>query len=190
MTMPDAAPPYVSRSGYKLEAALRALGLEVREKVCADIGSHVGGFVDCLLRHGAARVHAIDPGYGVLHARLRRDPRVIVHERTNALRFVFPEPCELITIDAGWTPQRLILAAARRGLSPGGHVLTLVKPQYEAPPRLLRRGVLPPEHRGEVLRLCETDVLEAGWLVLQRFESPLPGHAGNIEYFWHLARTG
>lgn len=179
--------PYVSRAGLKLEAGLRAFGLHVTGWTCADFGSHVGGFVDCLLQHGAARVYAIDPGYGVLDYRLRRDPRVVVCERTNALRYTCPEPCDLVTIDAGWTPQRLILPAARRCLKPeSGRVLTLIKPQYEAPPEWLHGGVVPPERLGEVLAVCRRDADGLGWHVVGQTESPLRGRGGNVEYLWLL----
>jgi 23S rRNA (cytidine1920-2'-O)/16S rRNA (cytidine1409-2'-O)-methyltransferase len=189
--MTGAGPPqYVSRSGHKLRAALQAFGLDVAGYVCADFGSHVGGFVDCLLQHGAAKVYAVEPGYGVLDYRLRTDERVVVCERTNALRFTCPEPCDLVTIDAGWTPQRLILPAARRALKPEGTVITLVKPQYEAPKEWLRGGVLPPERLDEVLNTCRRDVADLGWGIRQEVESPLPGHGGNVERLWLLGALG
>lgn len=181
---------YASRSGQKLHAALEAFGLDVSGFVCADFGSHAGGFVDCLLQHGAARVYAIDPGYGVLDYRLRSDERVVVCERTNALRFAGPEPCDLVTIDVGWTPQRLILPAARRILKPDGTVITLIKPHYEAPKMWLRKGVLLPERLDEVLATCRTDVTELSWQIKAELESPLPGHAGNLEHLWHLGLAG
>ena len=179
---------FVSRSGDKLAAALRSFDLDVAGAVCADFGSQVGGFVDCLLQHGAARVYAVDPGYGVLDYRLRNDPRVVVCERTNALRFTCPEACDLITIDVGWTPQRLILPAAACSLKPGGAVITLVKPHYEAPRGWLHRGVLPRERLDAVLATCRTDVTELGWRIVGELESPLPGHGGNVERLWLLRR--
>lgn len=179
---------YVSRAGHKLEAALHTFAFDPRGRVCLDIGSHVGGFVDCLLQHGAARVHAVDPGYGVLDYRLRNDPRVVVHERTNAMRFQCPERCDLVTIDAGWTPQRLILPAAARALAVDGRVITLVKPQYEAPKDWLRRGVLPEERLEAAFELVERDVIDEGWRILAPMRSPLAGHGGNAEFLWLLAR--
>lgn len=177
---------YVSRGGDKLAAALAAFGVEVAGRVCIDFGSHAGGFVDCLLQHGAARVHAVDPGYGVLDYKLRKDDRVRVHERTNALRFHAPEKAELVTIDAGWTPQRLILPAARRALREGGEVITLVKPQYEAPPDALDHGVVWAERLPGVLDACRRDVAELGWTLDGEIESPLRGHGGNVEFLWRL----
>ena len=184
--MSDAEGHYVSRSGSKLHAALHAFELDVAVLVCTDFGSQVGGFVDCLLQHGAAKVYAVEPGYGVLHQRLRSDERVVVCERTNALRFTCPEPCDLVTIDVGWTPQRLILPAARRALKPDGRVITLIKPHYEAPQDWLRGGVLPPERHEEVLATCRQDVLDLGWEIGGAVESPLAGHGGNAEWLWLL----
>ena len=178
---------YVSRGGLKLAAALQAFNLDPTGWVCADLGSHVGGFVDCLLQHGAARVYAVEPGYGVLDYRLRRDPRVVVCERTNALSYACPVPCDLVTIDVGWTPQRLILPVARRCLKPGGgRVLTLIKPQYEAPREWLRGGIVPEQHRADVLDACRRDVQALGWTIAGEIESPLRGHGGNLEHFWLL----
>jgi len=187
--MSDSPSDYVSRGGVKLAHALHAFDLEPRGWVCVDFGSHTGGFVDCLLQSGAARVYAVEPGRGVLDDRLRRDPRVVVFEGVNALRFTAPEPADLITIDVGWTPQRLVLPAARRCLKPDGRVVTLVKPHYEAPKGWLRRGVLAPEHYDQVLETCRTDVREAGWTIVAETESPLTGHAGNREHFFLLRRT-
>jgi len=183
-------PRYVSRGGSKLEAALRSWGLDLRGRICADFGSHVGGFVDCLLQHGAAKVYAVEPGHGVLDARLRGDERVVVRERTNALRFICPERCDLVTIDVGWTPQRLILPAARRSLKADGSVITLIKPHYEAPKAWLRSGVLRPERVDEVLATCRNDIGELGWTIASELESPLPGHGGNIEWLWLLRAAG
>jgi 23S rRNA (cytidine1920-2'-O)/16S rRNA (cytidine1409-2'-O)-methyltransferase len=184
MSAPDC--PYVSRAGLKLAAALDAFGVDVTGAVCCDLGSHTGGFVDCLLQRGAARVHAVDPGYGILDYKLRRDARVVVHERTNALHFACPECCDLVTIDVGWTPQRLILPPAGRCLGLGGRVITLVKPQYEAPKSWLERGVVPAERLAEVLATCRTDVSGLGWQLQGEIESPLRGHGGNTEFLWLL----
>lgn len=191
---PEAAPrgpssdvSFVSRAGLKLDAALRAFDLNAAGLICADFGSHTGGFVDCLLRRGAARVYAVDPGYGVLDYRLRRDPRVIVCERTNALQWLAPEPCDLVTIDVGWTPQRLILPSARRALRvPQGCVVTLVKPHYEADKSLLRNGVLPADALPGVLAQVRADCAAGYWRIAMELESPILGHGGNREFLWLL----
>src|ERR1700761_4113773 len=126
--------PFVSRAGQKLDHALDAFGVGVAGLACADLGCNVGGFVDCLLQRGAAKVYAVDTGYGVLEWKLRKDPRVVVMERTNAMHVDLPEPVSLVTIDVAWTRQRNILPAAGRILSrePGARVVTLIKPHYEA----------------------------------------------------------
>jgi len=178
---------YVSRAGHKLAAALQAFGLTPAGWVCTDLGSHVGGFVDCLLQHGAAKVYAVEPGYGVLDPELRRDPRVVVCERSNALDYACPEPCDLVTIDVGWTPLRLVLPGVRRLLKPTGLAVALLKPQYEADKSWLRRGVLPPERLNEVLELCRQDAQDMRWRVTGQVRSPLVGHGGNVEFLWQLA---
>src|SRR5262245_61086156 len=124
--------PFVSRAGQKLEHALVAFALDVSGKVCADLGCSTGGFTDCLLQRGAARVYAIDTGYGVIDWKLRKDSRVAVMERTNAMHVKLPEPVDLITIDVGWTKQKHILPAAVRLLKSPGQIVTLIKPHYEA----------------------------------------------------------
>src|SRR3954468_21601549 len=137
--------PFVSRAGQKLDHALTQFALDVQGYVCADFGSHNRGFLDWLMRRGAAKVYAIDTGYGVLEWKLRNDPRVVVMERTNAIHVELPERVRLVTIDVAWTKQRIILPAAKRVLEAVGLVVTLVKPHYEADPKLLRKGILPAE---------------------------------------------
>lgn len=172
---------FVSRAGHKLDHALSAFALDVAGLICADFGSNAGGFVDCLLRRGAARVYALDTGYGALDWKLRNDPRVVVMERTNAMHADLPEKVALVTIDVAWTKQRHILPAAARALRPGGRVVTLVKPHYEAPPSLLRRGVLPGEALPQVLASVQADVASAGFEALAWTDSPIKGAKGNRE---------
>src|ERR1700729_302541 len=105
----DAKRSFVSRAGLKLEAALLSFPIDVIGKTCADLGANVGGFTDCLLQHGAAKVYAVDTAYGVLAWTLRKDPRIIVKERMNALHVKLPEPVSLIAVDVGWTRQDKIL---------------------------------------------------------------------------------
>ena len=174
-------PPFVSRAGQKLDHALTTFGLDVRSLVCADLGSNAGGFVDCLLQRGAAKVYAIDTGYGALDWKLRKDPRVVVMERTNAMHAVLPEPVSLVTIDVAWTKQRHILPAARRMVAPEGWVVALIKPHYEADPSQLNRGVLPEEEVDAVVRAVTADVLAAGFELLQTVRSPILGAKGNAE---------
>jgi 23S rRNA (cytidine1920-2'-O)/16S rRNA (cytidine1409-2'-O)-methyltransferase len=182
--------PFVSRGGCKLDHALTVFALDVVGLVCADLGSNTGGFVDCLLQRGAARVYAIERGYGVLAWNLRRDARVVVHERTNAMHVRLPEPVAFISIDVSWTRQRHILPAVRALLAPGGNVVSLIKPHYEAPPTLLRRGVLPPQAVEQVLQSVHADIAAAGFAVAAQTPSPLTGAGGNREWLVWLRPEG
>jgi 23S rRNA (cytidine1920-2'-O)/16S rRNA (cytidine1409-2'-O)-methyltransferase len=173
---------YVSRAGLKLAAALDAFGIEPAGWACADLGSNVGGFVDCLLQRGAKRVFAVDTGYGVLAYKLRIDPRVVVMERTNAMHVELPEPVDLVTIDVAWTPQRRILPNAMKLLFAGGRIITLIKPHYEARREQLHGGVLKPEALPEVLAKVQQRIEQMGLRIVQQIESPIAGAKGNLEY--------
>src|SRR3954463_7095174 len=173
--------PFVSRAGQKLQHALDEFAIDVAHKICADLGCSTGGFTDCLLQRGAQKVYAVDTGYGVLDWKLRNDPRVLVMERTNAMHVQLPEPVEIVTIDVAWTKQRHILPAARRLLAPGGTVITLIKPHYEAAAPLLRKGILPEDQIPAVLESVKGDVQHAGFTVAAMVESPIKGAKGNIE---------
>jgi len=175
-------PGFVSRAGNKLDHALAAFHLPVAGLVCADLGSSTGGFVDCLLQRGAAKVYAIDTGYGALDWKLRNDPRVVVMERTNAMHAVLPEPVMLVSIDVAWTRQRHILPAAAKLLAPGGCVVSLFKLHYEAENRLLRRGRLPLEHAPAILKLVCDDAIKAGFEIPAVTPSPIAGAGGNQEW--------
>jgi 23S rRNA (cytidine1920-2'-O)/16S rRNA (cytidine1409-2'-O)-methyltransferase len=176
---------YVSRGGDKLAAALNHFRIDATGHLCADLGSHVGGFVDCLLRHGAAKVYSVDTSYGTLAWTLRKDERVVVLERTNAMHVSLPESVDLVTIDAGWTKQSKILPNAAKLLNSAstGLVLTLIKPHYEANKKLLVDGVLPDQHRGEIVDKVLEEIESTGWRIDGTFESPIPGHGGNHEVF-------
>lgn len=180
---------FASRSGLKLEAALETFGVDVRGKVCADFGSHAGGFVDVLLQHGAGKIFAVERGYGVLDYRLRRDERVVTMERTNAMHVELPERVDLVTIDVGWTKQHLILPAALKVLAPDGRIISLVKPHYEADPSDLRRGVLPTDKLPEVLDGVLKAIAPIGLSVINQTQSPIRGHGGNAEVFLHLVKA-
>ena len=174
-------PEFASRAGQKLEHALATFHLDVAGAVCADLGSNTGGFVDCLLKRGAARVYAIDTGYGVLDWKLRNDPRVVVMERTNAMHATLPESVGVVTIDVAWTKQRHILPAARRMVRDDGFVVTLIKPHYEADPSQLRGGVLPGEAVDAVVETVKRAIADAGFDVAGTTHSPLKGAKGNAE---------
>ena len=177
---------FVSRAGQKLQHALATFRIDATGKTCADLGCSTGGFTDCLLQHGAAKVYAIDTGYGVLDWKLRNDPRVIVMERTNAMHVRLAEPVAIVTIDVAWTRQRNILPTAARILARGGVVISLIKPHYEAPPALLRRGVLPEDQVEQVIRSVESDIRAAGFEIVRTTPSPVRGSKGNLEVMAHL----
>ena len=180
---------FVSRAGQKLEHALATFGVDVSAWVCADLGSNVGGFVDCLLQRGAKKVYAIDTGYGALEWKLRKDPRVVVMERTNAMHVTLPEQVDVVTIDVAWTKQRHILPPARKMLADEGFVVTLIKPHYEAEPALLKRGVLPPELVANVVESVASAIRTAGFELVQTVESPIKGAKGNVEVLaWLVPR--
>jgi 23S rRNA (cytidine1920-2'-O)/16S rRNA (cytidine1409-2'-O)-methyltransferase len=179
---------FVSRAGTKLDHALTFFSVDVQGKTCADLGCSTGGFTDCLLQHGASRVFAVDTGYGVLDWKLRNDPRVVVMERTNAMHVKLPEAVEIITIDVGWTRQRNILPSAAGMLAPGGIVVTLIKPHYEAEPSLLEKGVLAEKFVDEILGSVKREIEQMGWIWINSVRSPIRGTGGNIEALAELRR--
>ncbi len=172
---------FVSRAGLKLDHALDVFELDVTGLVCADLGCNAGGFTDCLLQRGAAKVYAVDTGYGMLDYKLRRDPRVVTMERTNAMHVNLPEPIDLIVIDVAWTKQKHILPAAKRLLKAGGKIVTLIKPHYEADPKLLIQGILPEDQLDGVAAGVELDFAALGLNRLAIARSPIKGGNGNIE---------
>jgi 23S rRNA (cytidine1920-2'-O)/16S rRNA (cytidine1409-2'-O)-methyltransferase len=179
--------PYVSRGGVKLAAALDHFALDPRGRVCLDVGASTGGFTDCFLQRGAARVYAVDVGWGQLDAKLRSDPRVVVREKVNARSLTpaeVPEPVALAAVDVSFISLRLILPAIVPLVAKSGAVVALVKPQFEA-----GRGEVP---RGGVVRSEATrrrvveEILDAGrglgLEVLGEVASPIRGARGNAEF--------
>ena len=155
--------------------------IAVAGSVCADLGSNTGGFVDCLLQRGARKVYAVDTGYGVLDYKLRKDARVVVLERTNAMHVTLPEPLVFISIDVAWTKQKHILPSARRLLADGGQIVSLIKPHYEARLDQLRKGILQAEHLDAVIEAVRADITQAGFAILGLIDSPILGAKGNRE---------
>lgn len=184
--------PYASRGGYKLAGALEQFGLDVADRVAADIGACTGGFTDVLLQRGAARVYAIDVGQGQLVWKLRQDERVVVMERTNA-RYLdsLLEPVSLVVIDVSFISLKLILPAVRKWLSADADVVALIKPQFEAGPESVGKGGIVRD--AAVRRAVLEDLLgwanEQGWSVNGLIQSPIQGTDGNIEYLAWLRST-
>lgn len=185
--------PYVSRGGYKLAEALEQFGIEVEGRVCADVGACTGGFTDVLLQRGAARVYAIDVGYGQLDWKIRQDERVVVMERTNA-RYLesLAERVSLVVVDVSFISLRLILPAARGWLAEGGEMVVLVKPQFEAGREQVGKGGIV---RDEAVR---REVVEGLWRWATAealgpqdvIRSPIEGSGGNREYLMWLKPGG
>lgn len=186
---------FVSRGGEKLQAAFDQFSIDVKEKVCADIGASTGGFTDCLLQHGAAKVFAIDVGYGILEWKLRNNPRVEVLERTNARNLEkLPETVDFITADVSFISLKKVLLPASGWFSKnGGQAVVLIKPQFEASREESARGagviVDPAIHQRilvEILNFAATHGFTPAGLI----RSPLQGPAGNVEFLAWLSYPG
>jgi len=191
----DSGPRFVSRGGEKLDAALEAFNLDISGLTCADVGSSTGGFTDCLLQRGAARVYAIDVGKGILHWKLRNDPRVVVMESTNA-RFVesLPERVVFVTIDASFISLKILLPVVKKWIPPSppaplpggeGGIVALIKPQFEAGKKDVARGdgvIRDPEIHRQVLMDVLGFARQEGFSVRGLIKSPLLGPKGNAEF--------
>ena len=191
----DSGPRFVSRGGEKLEAALKTFLMDVTGMTCADVGASTGGFTDCLLQRGAAKVYAIDVGKGILHWKLRNDPRVVVMEETNA-RYVesLPEPVSLVTVDASFISLKILLPVVKKWVSPSslaplpageGNVIALIKPQFEAGKRDVARGdgvIRDPEIHRQVLLDVLGFAQTGGFQIRGLIKSPLLGPKGNAEF--------
>lgn len=186
-------PRYVSRAGEKLANALAVLGVDPTGASALDVGASTGGFVDCLLQHGAARVIALDVGYGQLDSRLRSDERVHVMERVNARHLQcdrLPFVPDLLTADVSFISLETVLPAVLACMAPLFAGLLLVKPQFEAGPRSVGKGgiVRDPSIRAEVLRRVGGFLGGAGLAVRGLCDSGLPGTGGNVEFVYHVER--
>lgn len=183
-------PRYVSRGGEKLAPALDAFGLDPAGLVCADIGASTGGFTDVLLQAGAMRVYAVDVGRGLIHERLRRDPRVILRERTNARELTatsFPEPVALVTVDVSFIGLEKVLPAIQAA-APGAPVVALFKPQFQVGREEVGKGgiVRDPAATERAFERFAAWCAEHGYRVAGRLASPVAGADGNQELLVHL----
>ena len=178
-------PRFVSRGGEKLVGALDQFAFDPAGLVCADVGASTGGFTDCLLQNNAAKVYAIDVGYGQLDYTLRQDKRVVVMERTNA-RHVdsLPEPIDLVVVDASFISLELLIPAFRQWLKPQADVVALIKPQFEAGKQDVGKGGVVRDRRihRRVLKQTTQFILDQGFTIHGLALSPLKGPAGNIEF--------
>ncbi|WP_288174838.1 TlyA family RNA methyltransferase [Sporofaciens musculi] len=185
--------PYVSRGGLKLEKALQNFDVDVKGKVCTDVGASTGGFTDCMLKNGAARVYAIDVGRGQLDWKLRQDERVICMEKTN-IRYVTPqdigEPVEFSSVDVSFISLSKVLPAISGYLCRQGQVVALIKPQFEAGrEKVGKKGVVREKKTHvEVIEAVFGYAVKAGFDVVKLDFSPIRGPEGNIEYLVHLLK--
>ncbi len=182
------AEPFVSRAGRKLAHALDHFRLDPAGFVCLDVGASTGGFTDCLLQRGAARVYALDVGYGQLDFGLRNDPRVVVMERINARHLEagdLPEPCDLITVDVSFISLTKVVPALLPHLLPGGWLLPMIKPQFEAGRRQVGKGGIVRDQRlrRRVIDRRVAEIESLGLRGLGLFDSPVAGAGGNREAF-------
>ena len=182
---------YVSRGGLKLEKAMQTFPITLEGKVCADIGASTGGFTDCMLQNGAAKVYAVDVGYGQLDWKLRSDERVVCLERTNArylTREQIPEELDFASIDVSFISLKLIFPALYALLREGGEVACLIKPQFEAGKENVgKKGVVrDPKVHADVIKKVVAFAKEEGFGIAGLDFSPIKGPEGNIEYLLHL----
>jgi len=184
--------PFVSRGGVKLEKAIDAFQVPLAGRTAADIGASTGGFTDCLIQRGVTKVYAVDVGKGQLDWSLRNDPRVVVLEGVNArylTKASIPEEVDIATIDVSFISLEKILPAVKEIVKPGGSVIALIKPQFEAERRQIKKGVVkdPAVHESVVKKIREKAIAE-GFQAAGVVESPILGPAGNKEFFIYLKK--
>jgi len=186
---------YVSRGGLKLEKAMECFDVSVKDKVCMDIGASSGGFTDCMLQNGAKKVYAVDVGHGQLAWKLRNDTRVVVMEKTN-IRYVKPEDIgesiDFASIDVSFISLSKVLPAAYNLLGECGEIVALIKPQFEAGrEKVGKKGVVREKSTHiEVIQNCFAYAKDNGFFVRELEFSPVKGPEGNIEYLYHLVKSG
>lgn len=186
---------YVSRGGLKLEKAMECFDVSVKDKVCMDIGASSGGFTDCMLQNGAKKVYAVDVGHGQLAWKLRNDTRVVVMEKTN-IRYVKPEDIgesiDFASIDVSFISLSKVLPSAYNLLGERGEIVALIKPQFEAGrEKVGKKGVVREKSTHiEVIQNCFAYAGENGFFVRELEFSPVKGPEGNIEYLYHLIKSG
>jgi len=181
----------VSRGGLKLEKALDAFAIDVRGCVALDIGASTGGFTDCLLQRGAARVHCVDVGQAQLHEKIARDPRVVIHDRTNVRHLtadLLPERPVVVVIDVSFISLRLVLPSVVAVASPEAEVVALVKPQFEVGREHVGKGgiVRDEEARQRAVETTAQAAAALGFSVRGQITSPITGAKGNVEFLLHL----
>ncbi len=194
ITVKADALPYVSRGGLKLEKALASFEVSVQDLVCLDVGASTGGFTDCLLQRGAARVYAVDVGYGQLAWQLRQDSRVIPIERMNIRNMpqsMLPEPVDLVTIDVSFISLKIVVPAIIKFIKPAAKIIALIKPQFEVGKGKVGKGgvVRDPLQHECVIEDLHRFFKDSGWSALPVVPSPILGPSGNREFLIHLIQA-
>ena len=187
--------PWVSRGGIKLDHGLSHFGFDVTDAVALDVGSSTGGFTDVLLSRGAAKVYAVDVGTNQLAWKLRQDPRVVVHEQTNARGLdasIIPEPIDIVVCDASFIGLAKVLEAPLKLAKPGARLVALIKPQFEARRQEIGKGgvVRDAAVHARVVAEAKTWIEAEGWTVLGVTPSPITGPEGNVEFLLGAEKTG
>ena len=182
-------PEFVSRGGEKLKFALEKFNVDVKGKICADLGCSTGGFTDCLLQNGAKKVYSVDTAKDILEWKIKEDERVTFLKGTNALHVELPEKVDFISIDVGWTPQKLVIPKALSLLKEKGEIISLIKPHYEIDKSLLVKGKAPEEFLIGVIEKIKQDFVELGLNFSEIIESPILGQKGkNKEYLVYIQK--
>jgi len=187
--------PYVSRGGLKLEAAIKNFNINLKDKNALDVGASTGGFTDCLLKHGAKKVYAVDVGYGLLDWRLRQDKRVILIERQN-IRYLpkekIPEPIDIATVDVSFISVKKVIPKVTEFLNPKGEIIILIKPQFEVGREKVGKGgivrdeAIRQEAVKEIVNFCK----KLGFHIIGVIPSPILGAKGNQEYLAYGKKGG
>ncbi|MDP2862428.1 MAG: TlyA family RNA methyltransferase [Desulfobacterales bacterium] len=183
--------PFVSRGGIKLEAALTAFGINVNGRICLDVGASTGGFTDCLLKHGAIKVFAVDVGYGQLAWTLRKDPKVVPVERTN-IRYmsseVIPSPVDFVTIDVSFISLKIVVPAVLKFMKNNAGIIALIKPQFEVGKGRVGKGGVVKDAllHNEVIKNLSDFFSEAGLNIEGVIDSPILGPKGNKEFLIYM----
>ncbi len=187
--------PYVSRGGLKLEKAIRRFSVDVKDRICMDVGASTGGFTDCMLQNGAAKVYAVDVGHGQLDWKLRSDSRVVCMEKTN-IRYVLPsdipDRIQFASVDVSFISLTKVLGPVKELLDDGGRAVCLIKPQFEAGrEKVGKKGVVREKSTHlEVIRMVMDYAAANGYSLLNLDFSPVKGPEGNIEYLLYLQKNG
>ncbi len=185
--------PFVSRGGFKLDKGVKCFNIDLKDKVCIDVGASTGGFTDCMLQNGAKRVYSVDVGYGQLDWKLRSDERVVVLERTNA-RYLsseqIPEQADFLSADVAFISLKTALTTAVDLLKEDAYLMVLVKPQFEAGKEFVgKKGVVRDKnvHKDVIINVCNA-MIEKGLCILDIDFSPIKGPQGNIEYLLYMTK--